>query len=35
VNVNSDLFASAEYRKHLAETYTRRAIEEAVSRAGK
>lgn len=35
VNVNSDLFASSEYRKHLAETYTRRAIEEAVSRAGK
>jgi carbon-monoxide dehydrogenase medium subunit len=35
VNVNSDLFASAEYRKHLAEVYTRRAIEQAVSRAGK
>jgi carbon-monoxide dehydrogenase medium subunit len=35
VEVNSDLFASAEYRKHLAEIYTRRALGEAVSRAGK
>ena len=33
VDVNSDLFASAEYRKHLAEIYTRRAIELAASRA--
>ncbi len=27
VDVNSDLFASSEYRKHLAEIYTRRALE--------
>ncbi len=33
VDANSDLFASAEYRKHLAEVYTRRALETAVSRA--
>jgi carbon-monoxide dehydrogenase medium subunit len=32
VEVNSDLFASAEYRKHLAEVYTRRALESASSR---
>ncbi len=29
VNANSDLFASSEYRKHLAEIYTRRALEQA------
>lgn len=33
VDVNSDLFASAEYRKHLAEVYARRAIETAAGRA--
>jgi carbon-monoxide dehydrogenase medium subunit len=33
VEINSDLFASGEYRKHLAEVYTRRALETAVSRA--
>jgi carbon-monoxide dehydrogenase medium subunit len=33
MTANSDLFASAEYRKHLAEIYTRRALETAVSRA--
>lgn len=33
VEANADLFASAEYRKHLAEVYTRRALETAVSRA--
>lgn len=33
VDANSDLFASAEYRRHLAEVYTRRALETAVSRA--
>ena len=33
VEPNSDLFASAEYRKHLAQVYTRRALETAVSRA--
>lgn len=35
VQANSDLFASGEYRKHLAQVYTRRALEQAVSRAGK
>lgn len=29
----SEVFASGEYRKHLAEVYTRRALETAVSRA--
>jgi aerobic carbon-monoxide dehydrogenase medium subunit len=33
VDVNSDLYASAEYRKQLASVYTRRALETAVSRA--
>lgn len=33
VDPNADLFASAEYRKHLAQVYTRRALETAVSRA--
>jgi aerobic carbon-monoxide dehydrogenase medium subunit len=33
VDANSDLFASAEYRKHLAEIYTRRAVEAAATRA--
>ena len=35
VDVNSDLYASADYRKQLAAVYTRRALETAVSRAGK
>jgi aerobic carbon-monoxide dehydrogenase medium subunit len=35
VELNSDLFATGEYRKHLAEVYTRRALEQAVARAGK
>ena len=35
VDVNSDLYASAEYRKQLATVYTRRAIEMASARAGK
>ncbi len=34
VEANSDLYASAEYRKHLATVYTRRAIEKALERAG-
>ncbi|MGE5325654.1 MAG: FAD binding domain-containing protein [Deltaproteobacteria bacterium] len=34
VDANSDLFATADYRKHLAAVYTRRAIEKAVERAG-
>lgn len=33
IQVNSDLFASGEYRKHLAQVYTRRALETAASRA--
>ena len=33
VDPNADLFASSEYRKHLAQVYTRRALETAVSRA--
>jgi len=35
VDANSDLFASAEYRRHLASVYTQRAIEKALERAGK
>ena len=33
VDANSDLFASGEYRKHLAQVYTRRALETAAARA--
>jgi carbon-monoxide dehydrogenase medium subunit len=33
VDVNSDLYASAEYRKQLAAVYTRRALETAAARA--
>ena len=33
VDVNSDLYASAEYRKQLAAVYTRRALEMAAARA--
>jgi carbon-monoxide dehydrogenase medium subunit len=33
VDLNSDLFASGEYRKHLAQVYTRRALETAAGRA--
>jgi carbon-monoxide dehydrogenase medium subunit len=33
VLANTDLFASREYRRHLAEVYARRALETAVSRA--
>src|SRR5215469_1233539 len=32
VDANTDLFASGEYRRHLAEVYARRALETAVSR---
>jgi aerobic carbon-monoxide dehydrogenase medium subunit len=32
VDANSDLYASAEYRQHLARVHTRRAIESAASR---
>jgi aerobic carbon-monoxide dehydrogenase medium subunit len=34
VDPNSDLYASSEYRAHLARVYTRRALEKAVERAG-
>ena len=33
IDINGDLFASADYRRHLAEVYTRRAIEAAIGRA--
>jgi len=33
VEINGDLFASADYRKHLAEVYVRRAISEALKSA--
>ena len=33
VDANSDLYASEEYRRHLARVHTRRAIQAAASRA--
>jgi aerobic carbon-monoxide dehydrogenase medium subunit len=33
IDANGDLFASADYRRHLAQVYTRRAIEAAMARA--
>ncbi len=33
IEVNSDLYASADYRRHLAAIYTRRALERAAERA--
>ena len=33
VDANGDLFASADYRRHLAEVYTRRAIAKALKRS--
>lgn len=33
VDLNSDLFASEEYRRHLASVYARRALDKAVERA--
>jgi len=33
VDINGDLFASADYRRHLAAVYTKRAIEAAAARA--
>lgn len=34
VEANADLYASAEYRRHLAAVYMRRALEKALERAG-
>jgi carbon-monoxide dehydrogenase medium subunit len=34
IDVNGDLFASDEYRRHLAAVYTRRAIARAIQNAG-
>ena len=34
VDINGDLFASSDYRRHLATVYTRRAIAAAIGRAG-
>jgi carbon-monoxide dehydrogenase medium subunit len=33
IDANGDLFASADYRRHLAQVYTRRAIQAAMARA--
>jgi carbon-monoxide dehydrogenase medium subunit len=33
IDANGDLYASDDYRRHLAQVYTRRAIEAAASRA--
>jgi carbon-monoxide dehydrogenase medium subunit len=33
VDANSDLFASADYRRHLAQVYTARALKQALSRS--
>jgi carbon-monoxide dehydrogenase medium subunit len=33
VSINGDLYASDDYRRHLAQVYTRRAIEAAAARA--
>lgn len=35
VDVQGDIVASADYRRHVAREYTRRALEAAVARAGK
>ncbi len=34
VEANQDIFATAEYRSHLAKVFTKRAIMKAVERAG-
>lgn len=34
VDANDDIFASAEYRRHLTRVFTKRAIREALSRVG-
>ena len=34
VEVNGDIYAPAEYRRHLATVITRRALETALERAG-
>jgi len=32
VDANADLYASAEYRRHLAQVHTRRAIQQAIAK---
>ena len=33
IDINSDLYASVEYRRHLAEIYTKRALADALAHA--
>ena len=33
IDANADLFASADYRRHMAQVYTARALRQALARA--